>query len=152
MSSVCAGDQSSHRRNPARSRLVAASRVNRVVWRMAAAPERLSAGCAKGDGHDEAWTNVSFVRGKSRSADGDHADRVQRPAGSLRPFQRGAIRGFPRRGVHDLSAARALAPASRSGPSSKTKFTCSGCGQNVRGKPDTAVICEPGGIKMETAA
>jgi hypothetical protein len=33
-------------------------------------------------------------------------------------------------------------------PSSKTKFTCSTCGQNVWGKPDTAVTCTPCGIEM----
>jgi SprT-like family len=34
------------------------------------------------------------------------------------------------------------------GPSSKTKFTCSSCGQNAWGKPDLAILCEPCGIKM----
>jgi SprT-like family len=34
------------------------------------------------------------------------------------------------------------------GPNSKTKFTCSACGQNAWGKPDLAIVCEPCGVKM----
>jgi hypothetical protein len=34
------------------------------------------------------------------------------------------------------------------GRASKTKFTCTACGQNVWGKPDTAVDCRPCGLPM----
>lgn len=33
-------------------------------------------------------------------------------------------------------------------PNSKTKFTCSNCGQNAWGKPDLAVDCRPCGLPM----
>ena len=36
----------------------------------------------------------------------------------------------------------------RRGPSSKIKFTCSGCGQNCWGKPDLMVRCDPCGVLM----
>ena len=46
-----------------------------------------------------------------------------------------------------------LQSAHRPGPkgavNSKTKFTCPGCGWNVWGKPDTRVICEPCGLRMQ---
>jgi hypothetical protein len=48
-----------------------------------------------------------------------------------------------------------LQSAHRAGPpkvaDSKTKFTCSGCGQNAWGKPDLAIVCEPCGLKMLAA-
>jgi predicted SprT family Zn-dependent metalloprotease len=48
-----------------------------------------------------------------------------------------------------------LESAHRSGPDggrkSKTKFTCSGCGQNAWGKPDLAIVCKPCGIDMREA-
>jgi predicted SprT family Zn-dependent metalloprotease len=50
-----------------------------------------------------------------------------------------------------LNLESAHRPGEQKGPSSKTKFTCSSCGQNVWGKPDTAVICEPCGLKMRSA-
>jgi predicted SprT family Zn-dependent metalloprotease len=34
----------------------------------------------------------------------------------------------------------------------KTRFTCPACGQNVWGKPDTAVRCDPCNVKMMAAA
>jgi hypothetical protein len=34
------------------------------------------------------------------------------------------------------------------GCKNKTKFTCASCGQNVWGKPDTAVTCTPCGVEM----
>ena len=37
--------------------------------------------------------------------------------------------------------------AEQRGPSSKTKFTCSSCGSNVWGKPDTETICTPCAIQ-----
>jgi SprT-like family len=39
----------------------------------------------------------------------------------------------------------------KKGPNSKTKFTCTACGQNAWGKPDLAIMCEPCGIKMLSA-
>jgi DNA-directed RNA polymerase subunit RPC12/RpoP len=49
-----------------------------------------------------------------------------------------------------------LQSAAMAGPSgnprnSKTKFTCSSCGQNIWGKPDTAVRCDHCDIKMVAA-
>lgn len=47
-----------------------------------------------------------------------------------------------------------LESAHRAGPDggrkSKTKFTCSSCGQNAWGKPDLAVTCTPCGIEMHS--
>jgi hypothetical protein len=40
-----------------------------------------------------------------------------------------------------LNLESAHRPGEQKGPSSKTKFTCGQCGQNVWGKPDTAVTC-----------
>ena len=34
------------------------------------------------------------------------------------------------------------------GPNSKTKFTCTGCGQNAWGKPDLSIACIPCGGRM----
>jgi hypothetical protein len=42
----------------------------------------------------------------------------------------------------DLESAPHLGPSTR-GRTSKTKFTCPQCGQNVWGKPDTQVLCMP---------
>jgi len=50
-----------------------------------------------------------------------------------------------------LNLESAHRPGGTRGPSSKTKFTCSNCGQNAWGKPDLAIICEPCGIKMRAA-
>jgi predicted SprT family Zn-dependent metalloprotease len=50
-----------------------------------------------------------------------------------------------------------LQSAPREGPkdrvaNSKTKFTCSACGQNAWGKPDLEIICKPCGIQMRAVA
>jgi predicted SprT family Zn-dependent metalloprotease len=42
-----------------------------------------------------------------------------------------------------LDLESALRPGDPKGPNSKTKFTCSSCGWNVWGKPDTGVFCKP---------
>jgi hypothetical protein len=49
-----------------------------------------------------------------------------------------------------------LESAHRAGPDGgrkgKTKFTCTGCGQNAWGKPDLAISCTPCGIEMKPSA
>jgi ribosomal protein S27E len=47
-----------------------------------------------------------------------------------------------------LNLESAHRPGEQRGPSSKTKFTCSGCGQNCWGKPDLMVRCDPCGALM----
>jgi hypothetical protein len=51
-----------------------------------------------------------------------------------------------------LNLESAHRPGPDGGRKSKTKFTCSSCGQNVWGKPDLAVTCTPCGIEMRPAA
>jgi SprT-like family len=50
-----------------------------------------------------------------------------------------------------LNLQSAHRPGPKGGTNSKTKFTCTKCGQNAWGKPDLAVICELCGDKMHTA-
>jgi SprT-like family len=50
-----------------------------------------------------------------------------------------------------LNLQSAHQPGAKGGANSKTKFTCSSCGQNAWGKPDLAITCEPCGIKMLAA-
>jgi predicted SprT family Zn-dependent metalloprotease len=50
-----------------------------------------------------------------------------------------------------LNLQSAHRPGAKGGVNSKTKFTCSSCGQNAWGKPDLAILCEPCGIKMPVA-
>jgi hypothetical protein len=47
-----------------------------------------------------------------------------------------------------LNLESAHRPGAQKGPSSKTKFSCSSCGQNAWGKPDLAVTCTPCGVEM----
>jgi hypothetical protein len=47
-----------------------------------------------------------------------------------------------------LNLQSAHRPGAKGGVSSKTKFTCSSCGQNAWGKPDLAILCELCEIKM----
>jgi hypothetical protein len=47
-----------------------------------------------------------------------------------------------------LNLESAHRPGGQKGPSSKTKFTCPSCGQNVWGKPNAQVTCTPCGIEM----
>jgi len=42
-----------------------------------------------------------------------------------------------------LNLQSAHRPGAKGGTNSNTKFTCSSCGQNVWGKPDTKVLCMP---------
>jgi predicted SprT family Zn-dependent metalloprotease len=51
-----------------------------------------------------------------------------------------------------LNLQSAHRPGEQKGPSSKTKFTCSSCGQNAWGKPDLAIVCEACGLKMREAS
>jgi hypothetical protein len=51
-----------------------------------------------------------------------------------------------------LNLESAWRPGPDGGRKSKTKFTCSGCGQNAWGKPDLAITCTPCGIAMQEAA
>ena len=51
-----------------------------------------------------------------------------------------------------LNLESAHRPGQQKGPSSKTKFTCSSCGQNVWGKPDTRVDCHDCKARMRQAA
>jgi predicted SprT family Zn-dependent metalloprotease len=39
-------------------------------------------------------------------------------------------------------------PVNGGGSNSKTKFTCSSCGQNAWGKPDLAILCKPCRVQM----
>ena len=47
----------------------------------------------------------------------------------------------------NLQSAPRLGPKSTTA-NSKTKFTCSACGQNAWGKPDLEIVCKPCGIEM----
>ena len=47
-----------------------------------------------------------------------------------------------------LNLESAHRPGEQRGPSSKTKFTCTGCGQNAWGKPELAIACIPCGLRM----
>jgi hypothetical protein len=47
-----------------------------------------------------------------------------------------------------LNLQSAHQPGNAKGPSSKTKFTCTGCGQNAWGKPDLQIACIPCRIPM----
>lgn len=47
-----------------------------------------------------------------------------------------------------LNLQSAHRPGSKGGINSKTKFTCTSCGQNAWGKPDLAIICSLCGIQM----
>ena len=51
-----------------------------------------------------------------------------------------------------LNLQSAHRPGAKGGTNSKTKFTCTACGQNAWGKPDLAILCEPCGIKMHAAS
>jgi len=50
----------------------------------------------------------------------------------------------------NLQSAHESGPKTK--PNSKTKVTCSRCGQNAWGKPDLAIICEPCGITMHAVS
>jgi hypothetical protein len=50
-----------------------------------------------------------------------------------------------------LNLQSAHRPGPKGGANSKTKFTCSGCGQNAWGKPDLAITCTPCRIEMVPA-
>jgi len=47
-----------------------------------------------------------------------------------------------------LNLQSAPRPGTPGGANSKTKFTCSSCGQNAWGKPDLAILCKPCKIQM----
>jgi predicted SprT family Zn-dependent metalloprotease len=47
-----------------------------------------------------------------------------------------------------LNLQSAHRPGAKGAVNSKTKFTCSQCGQNAWGKPDLAITCTPCGISM----
>jgi hypothetical protein len=47
-----------------------------------------------------------------------------------------------------LNLESAPRPGEQRGPNSKTKFSCSRCGQNAWGKPDLAVTCTPCRMEM----
>jgi len=47
-----------------------------------------------------------------------------------------------------LNLQSAHRPGPKGGVNSKTKFTCSSCGQNAWGKPDLAILCKPCKIQM----
>jgi SprT-like family len=47
-----------------------------------------------------------------------------------------------------LNLQSAARPGENSGRNSKTKFTCSSCGQNAWGKPDLAILCKPCRVQM----
>jgi hypothetical protein len=49
-----------------------------------------------------------------------------------------------------LNLQSAHRPGLKGGANSKTKFTCSSCGQNAWGKPDLAIVCKPCGIEMRS--
>jgi predicted SprT family Zn-dependent metalloprotease len=51
-----------------------------------------------------------------------------------------------------LNLQSAPRPGPRGGVNSKTKFTCSNCGQNAWGKPDLAISCIPCRQEMREAA
>jgi predicted SprT family Zn-dependent metalloprotease len=47
-----------------------------------------------------------------------------------------------------LNLQSAPCPGQKGGVNSKTKFTCSSCGQNAWGKPDLAILCKPCRVQM----
>ena len=47
-----------------------------------------------------------------------------------------------------LNLQSAHRPGPEKGGNSKTKFTCSSCGQNAWGKPDLAILCKPCKLQM----
>jgi predicted SprT family Zn-dependent metalloprotease len=47
-----------------------------------------------------------------------------------------------------LNLQSAHRPGPKGGINSKTKFTCSSCGQNAGGKPDLAILCKPCKVQM----
>jgi hypothetical protein len=47
-----------------------------------------------------------------------------------------------------LNLQSAHRPGPKGGINSKTKFTCSSCGQNAWGKPDLAILCKPCKVQM----
>jgi hypothetical protein len=47
-----------------------------------------------------------------------------------------------------LNLQSAARPGPEKGRDSKTKFTCSSCGQNAWGKPDLAILCKPCKVQM----
>jgi hypothetical protein len=51
-----------------------------------------------------------------------------------------------------LNLQSAHRPGPKGGTDSKTKFTCSTCGQNAWGKPELEVTCTPCGIRMTSKA
>jgi predicted SprT family Zn-dependent metalloprotease len=51
-----------------------------------------------------------------------------------------------------LNLQSAHRPGKHKGPNSKTKFTCTSCGQNAWGKPDLDIMCRPCGLPMLDAA
>jgi hypothetical protein len=51
-----------------------------------------------------------------------------------------------------LNLQSAHRPGPKGGTNSKTKFTCSSCGQNAWGKPDLEITCTPCRIEMKSEA
>ena len=66
------------------------------------------------------------------------------------PFAR-ALAKLAATGWKSQNLQSAHRPGQKGGVNSKTKFTCTSCGQNAWGKPDLAIICLPCEIQMCSA-
>ena len=74
---------------------------------------------------------------------GQHMDHYIIPGGAFEGvYDKLAASGWK------LNLESAHRPGEQKGPSSKTKFTCPECGQNVWGKPDTRVDCHDCKVRM----
>jgi predicted SprT family Zn-dependent metalloprotease len=101
--------------------------------------------------HDREWaakmkenglqpSSTGMVGGKET---GQHMDHYIIPGGRFeQSYERLAATGWK------LNLESAPRPGEQRGPNSKTKFSCSRCGQNAWGKPDLAVTCTPCRMEM----
>ena len=88
-------------------------------------------------------TSTGMVGGRET---GQHMDHLIIPGGRFeQSYDRLAVSKWR------LNLESALRSGSQKGPSSKTKFTCMKCGQNVWGKPDTRVGCHDCKVRMRRA-
>jgi SprT-like family len=87
-------------------------------------------------------SNTGAVGGKETGQQMSHY--IIRGGRFLSAFCGLAMRGWK------LNLESAHRPGPDGGRKSKTKFTCSNCGQNVWGKPNAQVTCTPCGIEMHS--
>jgi hypothetical protein len=88
-------------------------------------------------------SSTGMVGGKETGA--RMSDYIMPNSPFTRAYAKFAATGW---GLNLQSAPR---PGPKGTPNSKTKFSCSACGQNAWGKPDLEINCRPCGVQMRAA-